>query len=249
MAEITPEAKKTDGITNDLVEIVQPSIEKMIYVIRDKQVMLDSDLAILYQVETGALNRAVKRNISRFPEDFRFQLTKDEYENNYKAMLSSVYNNMGFWISRYEIGDETATNNNYSARTDTSGTKGKTVSKRSMIPYNWVTCEEAQNLASKMSPNSNQTSSLLFGIQWDLTCKFLEENSELTYANIATDSTNWGNYSNSSIKLTKGKYNTSKFSDNEWLEIIPSVKTSTMLLTTGATAEPKTEPEAKEEEK
>lgn len=164
-------------------------------------------------------------------------LTKDEYENNYKAMLSSVYNNMGFWISRYEIGDETATNNNYSARTDTSGTKGKTVSKRSMIPYNWVTCEEAQNLASKMSPNSNQTSSLLFGIQWDLTCKFLEENSELTYANIATDSTNWGNYSNSSIKLTKGKYNTSKFSDNEWLEIIQSVKTSTMLLTTGASEE------------
>ena len=81
MIEIKPEAKKTDGITNDLVKIVQPSIEKMIYVIRDKQVMLDSDLAILYQVETGALNRAVKRNISRFPEDFRFQLTKEEYQN------------------------------------------------------------------------------------------------------------------------------------------------------------------------
>ena len=56
MIEIKPEAKKTDGITNDLVEITRPSIEKMIYVIRDKQVMLDSDLAILYQVETGALN-------------------------------------------------------------------------------------------------------------------------------------------------------------------------------------------------
>lgn len=79
--EIKPEAKKTDGITNDFVEITRPSIEKMIYVIRDKQVMLDSDLAILYQVETGALNRAVKRNISRFPEDFRFQLTKEEYQN------------------------------------------------------------------------------------------------------------------------------------------------------------------------
>ena len=60
MAEITPETKKTDGITNNTVEIVQPSIERMIYVIRDKQVMLDSDLAVLYQVETGALNRAVK---------------------------------------------------------------------------------------------------------------------------------------------------------------------------------------------
>ena len=81
MIEIKPEAKKTDGITNDLVEITRPSIEKMIYVIRDKQVMLDSDLAILYQVETGALNRAVKRNISRFPEDFRFQLTKEEYQS------------------------------------------------------------------------------------------------------------------------------------------------------------------------
>ena len=81
MIEIKPEAKKTDGITNDLVEITRPSIEKRIYVIRDKQVMLDSDLAILYQVETGALNRAVKRNISRFPEDFRFQLTKEEYQN------------------------------------------------------------------------------------------------------------------------------------------------------------------------
>ena len=81
MMEIKPEAKKTDGITNDLVEITRPSIEKRIYVIRDKQVMLDSDLAVLYQVETGALNRAVKRNISRFPEDFRFQLTNEEYQN------------------------------------------------------------------------------------------------------------------------------------------------------------------------
>lgn len=48
MAEITLEAKKTDGITSDLVEIAQPPIEKMIYIIRDKQVMLDSDLAVLY---------------------------------------------------------------------------------------------------------------------------------------------------------------------------------------------------------
>ena len=63
------------------IEIVQPTIEKLIYMIRDKQVMVDSDLAMLYQVETGALNRAVKRNIRRFPEDFRFQITAEEYEN------------------------------------------------------------------------------------------------------------------------------------------------------------------------
>lgn len=68
-------------IETPVVEIVQPAIEKLIYVIRDKQVMIDSDLAMLYQVETGALNRAVKRNIKRFPDDFRFQLTVEEYEN------------------------------------------------------------------------------------------------------------------------------------------------------------------------
>ena len=63
------------------IENVQPTIEKLIYIIRDKQVMVDSDLAMLYQAETGALNRAVKRNIKRFPEDFRFQFTVEEYEN------------------------------------------------------------------------------------------------------------------------------------------------------------------------
>ena len=52
-------------------------IQSLIYVIRGKQVMLDSDLAILYQVETKTFNQAVKRNIERFPENFRFQLKKE----------------------------------------------------------------------------------------------------------------------------------------------------------------------------
>lgn len=56
-------------------------IRDMIYTMRGQQVMLDSDLAELYEVETGALNRAAKRNEDRFPEDFRFRLTDDEYEN------------------------------------------------------------------------------------------------------------------------------------------------------------------------
>ena len=56
-------------------------IENLIYVIRDKQVMLDSDLAELYQVETKQLTRQMRRNIDRFPEDFCFQLSKEEFEN------------------------------------------------------------------------------------------------------------------------------------------------------------------------
>ena len=51
-----------------------------IYVIRDQKVMLDFDLAKLYQVETGQLNRQIKRNIDRFPDDFMFRLNKEELE-------------------------------------------------------------------------------------------------------------------------------------------------------------------------
>jgi len=56
-------------------------IQTMIYEIRGQKVMLDSDLAALYEVETFNLNKAVKRNIERFPDDFMFQLTKNEWEN------------------------------------------------------------------------------------------------------------------------------------------------------------------------
>ena len=52
-----------------------------IYTIRNMQVMLDTDLAELYNVETGALNQAVKRNAIRFPESFMFKLSKEEFEN------------------------------------------------------------------------------------------------------------------------------------------------------------------------
>lgn len=73
-------AKKNE-IAKAEVATIQPleNIENLIHIIRDKQVMLDRDLARLYGVETKVLNQAVKRNIERFPEDFLFQLTKEEY--------------------------------------------------------------------------------------------------------------------------------------------------------------------------
>ena len=55
-------------------------IENKIYVFRGQKVMVDSDLAILYGVETKRLNEQVKRNIERFPEEFMFQLTDEEFE-------------------------------------------------------------------------------------------------------------------------------------------------------------------------
>ena len=61
---------------NDLIQI-----QDLIYTVRGQKVMLDSDLAQLYGVLTKNLNKAVKRNIERFPQDFMFQLSKEEFQN------------------------------------------------------------------------------------------------------------------------------------------------------------------------
>ena len=75
-------AKKEEiiEVTNETeIEVTSVMVSSLIHIIRGKQVILDSDLAMLYQVETGAMNRAVKRNKKRFPEDFCFQLTEEEF--------------------------------------------------------------------------------------------------------------------------------------------------------------------------
>ena len=64
--------------TTDLITV--ESIRNYVYTIRGQQVMLDSDLSDIYGYELKAMNQQVKRNIERFPEDFMFQLTKDEVE-------------------------------------------------------------------------------------------------------------------------------------------------------------------------
>lgn len=84
MSKETRETSDTASTEMATVDMKSPvlnvdTIQNYIYDIRDRQVLLDRDLARLYQVETAQLNRQVKRNISRFPEDFMFQLTEEEY--------------------------------------------------------------------------------------------------------------------------------------------------------------------------
>jgi hypothetical protein len=69
--------------------VTEAKIEKMIYRIRGQNVMLDSDLASLYEVDTKKFNQAVKRNIKRFPKDFMFQLSKAEYESLRSQFVTS----------------------------------------------------------------------------------------------------------------------------------------------------------------
>ena len=68
------------------IQIIQNSI----YEIRGQRVMLDFDLAELYQVETRVLKQAVRRNIERFPEDFMFEITKTEYNHLKNSLTSQI---------------------------------------------------------------------------------------------------------------------------------------------------------------
>jgi hypothetical protein len=80
-----------------MTDIIIPSekIVSKIYIIRNKKVMLDRDLAVLYGVKTMVLNQAVRRNTKRFPEDFMFQLNKEEMRNWMSQIVISKSERMG----------------------------------------------------------------------------------------------------------------------------------------------------------
>ena len=169
-------------------------------------------------------------------------LTYDEYKKTYQKMLKSVYEYGGFWIGRYEAGIEGTTTETTNARTSSSGrisieTSPKAISQKDAIPYNWIYCSEAQALAKEMTPNSNYTSSLMFGIQWDLVCKYLEVKSTLETSDINSNSTSWGNYSNVGRTISSDKAKQTTNSGSTWTAITGTKPASIVLLTTGASEE------------
>ena len=174
-------------------------------------------------------------------------LTYNEYNTNYKKMLSSIYTNKGFYIGRYEAGiagsDENTSLARYFSRTEITNDSPKAVSKKDMIPYNYVYCSDAQKLATGMS-TGNKTSSLMYGIQWDLVCKFLEVKGNWdTTTNTAQyyikeNSTSWGNYINSGFEINSNK---AKGYANPWEDVSGTSKSAgtEILLTTGASEQNK----------
>ena len=90
-----------DSMENELVEIDNKDIKNLIHTIRGKQVMLDSDVAMLYQTETKKINQAVKRNIERFPEKFCFQLKETELENLRSQIVTSSLKKENYGGRRY----------------------------------------------------------------------------------------------------------------------------------------------------
>lgn len=84
-----------------VVQVPDDIIMNQIYYIRGQKVMIDSDLASLYEVETKVLNQAVKRNLKRFPEDFMFQLTKKEWDIMRSQFVTASQNKRNINASPY----------------------------------------------------------------------------------------------------------------------------------------------------
>ena len=162
-------------------------------------------------------------------------LTNDQYTNLKKTMLKSVYQNGGFYIGKYETGIENKPKTSGSA--DTAPTETPVI-KRNAYPYNYVTCSQAQTLASNME-SGNHTSSLMFGVQWDLVLKYLETKGT-SQVDLKTDSTSWGNYYNNAWNITNSnsKYAIydGKLKNFDWTSGAYGIKDSDtmVLLSTGA---------------
>ena len=138
-------------------------------------------------------------------------LTSAQYTDLKQKMLKSVYENGGFWVGRYEAGITTN-------RTESDGTPTVApISKAGTVdtpvyPYIYVTCSQAQTVANMLTTN-DYTSSLLFGVQWDLVLKHIEVKEVAKGTALATtqnalrsNSTSWGNYRNAGFIINRGKY-------------------------------------------
>ena len=167
-------------------------------------------------------------------------LTSDEYTKLKQKMLKSVYENGGFWIGRYETGISQADSKGY--RSYGSDTLSEhpieqiPVIQANAYPYNWVRCSQAQTLASSMN-SGNYTSSLMFGVQWDLVMKFLETKQVASQDDLRQDSTEWGNYYDNTYNINQLNAKQSSDFGANWSVAQNKTTRGNILLTTGASEE------------
>ena len=133
-------------------------------------------------------------------------LSETEYKTLKNSMLKSVYENGGFYVGRYEAGIgtnrtsiEAQVNGKYPVPTTAP------VTKADAYPYTYVTRTQAQNLASNVN-SGTKTSSLMFGVQWDLVLAFMHNKGNIEDSTLTSNSTTIGNYYNSTFDLDRGKY-------------------------------------------
>ena len=136
-------------------------------------------------------------------------LTSDEYTELKNSMLKSVYENGGFYVGRYEAGIGTnRTSIDIESQVDGKYPVPTTVpvTKANAYPYTWVTRTQAQNLASNVN-SGTKTSSLMFGVQWNLVLAFMHNKGNIADSTLTSNSTTIGNHMDSTFQLSQtGKY-------------------------------------------
>ena len=164
-----------------------------------------------------------------------------EYNNLKNSMLKSVYENGGFYVGRYEAGIDTIKGENRTSDTEKNSDGKYTiegmptpVTKADAYPYTWVTRTQAQNLASNVN-SGTKTSSLMFGVQWDLVLAFMHNKGNIADSTLTSNSTTIGNYRDNlwTIKNANAQY----LSSGKFVQCPNPFKkesNSSRLLTTGA---------------
>ena len=166
-------------------------------------------------------------------------LSQSEYNTAKGKMLNCIKNNGGFYIGKYETGiiDESiASNATYVSGFRTSG--GNTTQPAAIIPnlqpYTYLTCEQATTLAKDFA-KGGKTSSLLFGIQWDLVLKYLKVKENLTNSVLTGNSESWGNYDGVTYNITNtNAWYSTNYGANWTKGPYNNISGGEILLTTGA---------------
>ena len=166
-------------------------------------------------------------------------LTEAEYKTLKNDMLKSVYENGGFYVGRYEAG--IVENRTLYGPTNSDGKytiegMPTPVTKADAYPYTWVTRTQAQNLASNVN-SGTKTSSLMFGVQWDLVLAFMHNKGNIADSTLTSNSTTMGNYKVNlwTIKNANAKYSTNSGSTfTACPNPFKKESYSSILLTTGA---------------
>ena len=227
----TTKIEGEDSVDVGLV-ITDSSGNEYVWVEVPKTIYTDSNYNIKGEPSSSTDYEKIEACLKLYTDDYSnssYSDTNPSFTTQYQNMLKSVYENGGFWIGRYESGLE-----GENPRTSHSEISSKAIVKQNKIPYNWVTRDEAQKLAEEMN-YEKCTSSLIFGLQWDLVLKSIETKGITEKSNLTTNSSSIGNYSNTTFYIinTSAKYSKNSGIDFKSCPYTKNIEES-ILLTTGA---------------
>jgi len=213
---VVPKSVTESAINDDGIKI---ALEDYVYVQNAKKIDgTEAETPLLTKTNGEEVDKAYKTTTVGFTDTYYdgCGLSLSDYTKKYSKMLNSIKENGGFYIGKYEAGYELQEGStNYRSNSNKASTSEHTaVIRQNAYPYNYVTCSQAQVLAEGFATGTKDTT-LLFGIQWDLVLKYLNNNG-VSISDLTSDSKDLGNYSDTAnATLRSGKYTQYSNSSNQ----------------------------------